>query len=128
MRFLALVPAVAAVALGSCAQQPAPPGAALAQTLAGRVAGPPQECVSQFGQDHAYAIDAQTIAYGSGRTIYINRLAAPCPAVDPVNTLITETYGGEYCRGDHVRGNEPGSIIPGPVCNLNYWVPYRLTR
>jgi hypothetical protein len=128
MRSLTLVPAVAAIAVGSCAQQPQPPGAALAQTLAGRVPGPPQECISEFGPDHPYAIDAQTIAYGSGRTIYINRLAGPCPGVDPVNTLITETYGGEYCRGDHIRGKEIGSIIPGPVCILQNWVPYRLPR
>lgn len=125
MRSLILVPALAATALGSCAQQPAPPGSALAQTLAGRVAGPPQECISEFGQDHPYVIDPQTIAYGYGRTIYINRLAGPCPAVDPVNTLITETHGGMYCRGDPIRGKEPGAIIPGPVCILQNWVPYR---
>jgi len=124
MRSLILVPAAAAIALGSCAQQPQPPGAALAATLAGRVAGPPQECVSEFGSDHAYVVDPQTIAYGYGKTIYINRLAAPCPAVDPTNVLITESHGGEFCRGDHIRGAEPGAIIPGPVCNLNNWVPY----
>lgn len=126
MRSLILIPAVTAITLGSCAQPPAPPGAFLAQALAGRVPGPPQECISGFGQDHPYVIDPQTIAYGSGRTIYINRLAAPCPGVDQVNTLITETYGGMYCRGDHVRGKEPGAIIPGPVCILNNWVPYRM--
>jgi hypothetical protein len=25
-----------------------------------------------------------------------------------------------------VRGLEPGGIIPGPSCNLQDWVPYRL--
>ena len=33
--------------------------------------------------------------------------------------------GGQYCRGDRVRGLEPGAIIPGPTCNLGDWVPYR---
>lgn len=124
MRSLVLFPAIVAIALASCAQQPQPPGAAVAQALAGRVAGPAQECISEFGQDHPYVIDPQTIAYGYGRTIYINRLAGPCPSVDPMNVLITETHGGMFCRGDHIRGAEPGTIIPGPVCILNQWVPY----
>ena len=124
MRFLILVPAVASIALGSCMQPPAPPGAAVAQALAGRVAGAPQECISEFGQDHPYVIDPQTIAYGYGRTIYVNHLAGPCPSVDPMNVLITESHGGMFCRGDHIRGAAPGDIIPGPVCILNPWVPY----
>lgn len=125
MRPLSLVPAAAAVALASCAQPPAPPGAAVAQALAGRVAGRAQTCVAEFGSDHPYVIDPQTIAYGYGKTIYINHLAAPCPDIDRMNILITEVHGGSYCRGDHIRGVEPGGIIPGPVCILGDWVPYR---
>jgi hypothetical protein len=124
MRSLILI-AAAAIALGSCAQQQPPPGAAVASALAGRVPGPPQECISEFGSDHPYVLDAQTIAYGYGRTIYVNRLAGPCPAVDPTNVLIIESHGGMFCRGDRIRGAEPGAIIPGPSCNLNNWVPYR---
>lgn len=126
MRSLGLIVPLAAVALGSCMQPPQPPGAEVAQALAGRiVAGPPQACVSQFGSDHMYVMDRQTVAYGYGKTIYVNRLAAPCPGIEQMNTLITESYGGMHCRGDHVRGIEPGGIIPGPVCILQNWVPYR---
>jgi hypothetical protein len=125
MRSLIAIAPVAAFALGSCTQPPAPPGAAFAQTVAGRIAGPPQSCVSHFGSDHPYVIDPQTLAYGYGRTIYVNRLGAPCPGVDQSNILITESYGGMYCRGDRIRGSEPGAIIPGPVCILHDWVPYR---
>ena|SRR5947208_12347870 len=125
MRSLVLISPAIALALASCIQPPEPPGAALAQALAGKVpAGPPRSCISQFGSDHMYVIDAQTIAYGYGRTIYVNHLAGRCPGVDPLNTLITESHGGMHCRGDHIRGIEPGGIIPGPVCILNDWVPY----
>lgn len=126
MRSLGLTLPLFAMALASCAQPPQPAGAEVAQALAGRVvAGPPQTCVSQFGSDHMYALDPQTVAYGYGKTIYVNRLAAPCPAVHQLNTLISESYGGMHCRGDRIRGAEPGAIIPGPVCILQNWVPYR---
>ena len=124
MRIVTLVPAVAAIALGSCAQPPAPPGAALAQTLAGRVPGKPQTCISPFGQQGPYIIDRQSIGYGYGKTVYVNRLRAPCPGMDQMNILITETHGGMYCSGDHVRAAEPGAIIPGPVCLLGDWTPF----
>ena len=124
MRSLIGIAPVVALALASCTQPPAPPGAAFAQAVAGRVAGPPRSCISPFGSDHVYVIDPQTIAYGYGKTLYVNRLGAPCPGVDQTNILITETYGGMHCRGDRIRGAEPGAIIPGPVCILNDWVPY----
>jgi hypothetical protein len=125
MRSLIFVAPVAAFALASCTQPPAPPRAAFAQVIAGRIAGPPQSCISQFGSDHLYAIDPQTLAYGYGRTIYVNHLGAPCPGVEQSNILITESYGGMHCRGDRIRGSEPGAIIAGPVCILHDWVPYR---
>ena len=125
MRSLVRLAPIAALAVASCTQPPEPPGAAVAQALAGRVPiGPPRTCVSQFGDDHMQVIDAQTIGYEQGRTLYVNRLAAPCPGVHQLNTLITESHGGMHCRGDHIRGIEPGAIIAGPVCILNDWVPY----
>ena len=66
-----------------------------------------------------------TLAYGSGATIYINRLGASCPGLRELSTIIAEVHGSEYCRGDRICANEPGSIIPGPTCNLGDWVPYR---
>lgn len=124
MRTLTLVPAAIACAVAGCTQPPSPPGAAFAQAVAGRTAGKPQTCVSEFGQDHPYVIDPQTIAYGYGKTIYINHLSEPCPGVEQMNILITETHGGMFCKGDHIRGAAPGDIIPGPVCFIGNWTPY----
>ena len=125
MRALMLIAATALVA--SCSRPVIPPGNAFAETVAGRVAGPPQTCISSNPAENLHVIDPQTVAYGYGRTIYINRLAAACPALSQFNTIIAEaSTGNEYCRGDRVRGLETGAIIPGPSCNLGDWVPYRM--
>ncbi|HEX8415024.1 MAG TPA: hypothetical protein VF637_14230 [Sphingomicrobium sp.] len=115
------------VALASCAPQGMQPGApdALGQELAGRTPAGTSNCVSQFGSQNVRVVNPTTIAYGHGRTVYINRLTSACPALSPHNTLIIESQGGQYCRGDHVRGLEPGAIIPGPTCFLGDWTAYR---
>ena len=112
-------------AAAGCAPQPAPDTSGLARELAGYTPGQPQSCIGTFANQNLRVIDPQTIAYGNGRTIYVNKLQAPCPAVDQLNTLIVEAQVGQYCRGDRVRGLEPGGIIPGPSCVLQDWVPYR---
>lgn len=123
MRPLILI--AAAFAISSCTRPAQPPGAAFAQQLAGYVAGAPKTCVSSFPDQNLHAVDSQTIAYGYGRTISVNRLGGACPGLSPYNTIIVDAHGGEYCRGDRVRGLEPGAGIPGPWCNLGDWVPYR---
>ena len=123
----ALVPITAATLLLSCsAPPPSPPGMALARETTGRIAGPAKNCIPTNSSMNLHALDAETLAYGWGPTIYINHLAGPCPGVDPQSTLIVvPNLGGEYCRGDRIRGREFGGSIPGPVCILNDWVPYR---
>jgi hypothetical protein len=123
MRELVLI--LAAMTLVSCSRPVSAPGSDFAQLTAGRVAGAPQTCISTDQSSGLRAIDEQTLAYGSGRTVYINRLAGPCPGVQPLGTLIIEAQGTQYCRGDRVRGREMGSIIAGPTCILENWVPYR---
>lgn len=123
MRELVLILAVAG--LSGCTRPVSPPGSDLAQLTAGRVAGAPQTCISTNQSSGLRAIDEQTLAYGSGRTIYINHLGGPCPGIQPLSTLIIEAQGTQYCRGDRVRGREMGSIIAGPTCILGNWVPYR---
>jgi hypothetical protein len=114
----------AALAVASCNRPALLPGAAFAQETAGRIAQAPRTCISTFGSENLRPLDRATLAFGSGRTIYINRLAAECPGLEPLNTLIVEAQGSQYCRGDRVRGLEPGGLIPGPTCILGDWVPY----
>ncbi|MEO8453889.1 MAG: hypothetical protein ABI454_01905 [Sphingomicrobium sp.] len=114
------------VLLAGCARPVEPASVGLARELANYVPGQAESCVSSRPAEGLRVIDARTIAYGSGRTVYVNHLAGPCPALSPYNTIIVDTQGGQYCRGDRVRGLEPGSIIPGPSCNLGSWTPYRM--
>jgi hypothetical protein len=124
MRILMLI--AAAATIGSCSRPVTPPRNALAEDIGGRLAGPAQSCVSTMPNQNLRILDPQTIAYGWGKTIYVNRLPGPCPTLSQFNTIIVDAgSGSEYCRGDRVRGLEPGSIIAGPTCNLGDWVSYR---
>ena len=118
---------IIAFALAACApaNMARAPNDSLARELAGRVAGQPQNCISTWPNQGLRVIDSRTVATDRGPTLWINRLAAGCPALSPYNTVIVEVRGSQYCRGDHVRGLEPGAIIPGPTCFLGDWVPYR---
>ena len=124
MRALMLIAATALTV--SCTRPVSPSGSGYADAIAGRVAGKPQTCIQNNAAENLQVLDPQTLAYGHGRTIFINRLGTSCPALNQWNTIVVEaSTGGNYCRGDRVRGLEPGAIIPGPSCNLDYWVPYR---
>ena len=120
---------LAGAALASC--QPvalapvAPAGDELGRELAGRVAGAPQSCISTDYSQSLRAIDSATVASERGTILWINRLQQACPGLSPYNALIAERGGGQLCRGDRVRGQEPGATIAGPSCNLRDWVPYR---
>lgn len=111
--------------VASCMQSNAPIDAPLSHELAGRAVGAPQACIPTMSNDSLSAIDSTTLVYRSGTTIYLNHPSAPCSAIAPFNTLIVEAQAGHYCRGDRVRGLEPGATIAGPVCILGDWVPYR---
>ncbi len=113
------------LALAACARPALPSDADLMRVIAGRAAGPAQSCLpSGFGES-LRAVDPSTLAYGSGRTVYINRLGASCPGLQDFSTIVVENASSQYCRGDRIRPIAPGAIIPGPTCNLGEWVPYR---
>ncbi len=114
-----------ALPLAACTAQPAPIGAARTSELTGRVAGPAQSCVPTQPTRNLQIVDDSALIYGSGRTLYLNHLRAACPGLNPTTTLIFDLHASEYCSGDHFRTIETGSSVPGPVCLLGDWVPYR---
>lgn len=122
MRKLFLI--AAAVAANACSPA-ASPGVGLAQETAGRIAGPAHSCISSDAGQGLRVLDAQTLAYGWGRTLYINHLDPGCPGISSTSTLLVDRLGPQYCRGDRVQGLEAGASIPGPMCVLGDWVPYR---
>jgi hypothetical protein len=114
-----------AMILASCGEPVATTSATPADELAGRLAGAPQSCVPSLPNESLRVLNSSTIAFGFGSTIYINHFGAPCPGVEQLNTLIVDVQTDRYCRGDRVRGLEPGAIIAGPTCILGDWIPYR---
>ena len=113
-----------AILAGSCA--PAQPASrAVLPELAGRTAGPPQRCVAASQGTSLRIADPHTVVYGSGRTIWINRLASNCLRTGPLDILIAEPTGTQYCRGDRIHSVDPVSKIPGPYCLLGDFIPYR---
>lgn len=117
------------IALSGCAATAADSASsqdALGRELAGLTAGDPANCVSSSGTGGSLqVVDSQTLVYRSGRTIWVNRLASGCPGMRPLDTLIVEANGSQYCRGDRLRSVAPGRSIPGPVCVLGEFTPYR---
>ena len=99
--------------------------AALDRDLAQRSAGPAETCVPQRPNQSLRAVDRRTIVYEDGRTLWVNRLEANCPSLRPDSILIVETFANRYCRNDRVRALEPGARIPGPICRLGSFTPYR---
>jgi hypothetical protein len=97
----------------------------LASELAGRSAGEPRECVSASPGSGLTARGRQALVYRRGETLWVNRLAAACPGLDEMSQIIIEVQGSRYCRGDHFRTREPGLSIPGPICVLGNFTPYR---
>ena len=115
-----------ALLAGGCTRPAEPEGAGFARELEGKVAGKPQSCISSFPAQNLRIVDSSTVAYGYGRTIYVNRLGGPCPALSQHNTIIVDAAdGSQYCRGNRIRGLETGAVIPGPWCTLSDWVPYQ---
>lgn len=115
-----------ALLLGSCA---APQSYADRQgppiELAGALPGAAQRCLmlNQIDLLRVSQNDPHTLVYGSGRTMWANRLGQCSFGRNDV--LVTEPTGSQLCGGDIVRSFDRNSRIPGPSCVLSEFVPYR---
>ena len=117
---------VLALALSGCATAAsAPPGNSVAREIAGRAPGAVRACIDTIPNHNVRVLDSAALAYDEGRVLWVNRLRSRCQGLSPANIVIIESRSGQYCSGDHVRGLEQGGIIPGPVCLLGKWTPYR---
>ena len=116
------------ILLSGCASQlnSGEEGEDLARELEGRTAGEATRCIPVQQTTSLTVVDRRTLAYRTGRTTWVNRLDSDCPGLRPLTTLIVEANGSQYCRGDRVRTIDAGSQIPGPICILGDFTPYRL--
>jgi hypothetical protein len=96
--------------------------------LTGLTAGQAQSCVVADDVTMLRVLDARSIGYERGGTLWVSRLPRDCPALSQSDRLAVEMHGREYCRGDRFRTVTPGMTVAGPVCDLGDFVPYRRPR
>lgn len=98
----------------------------LARALNGRVAGPPQSCLSTLRAGDMHVVDDNTILYTSGGTTFLNNPPGGCPGLAlPGNTMVSRPFGSQSCRGDIVQIiNLPTGMSSGS-CTLGEFIPYR---
>jgi hypothetical protein len=111
--------------LCACSDQP-PQAAGPAQIveLAGRTAGPAQQCVTFRPNESLRRTDSDrhVLLYGSGRTIWVNHLGSCSFGIN--DALLVERTGSDVCRGEIIRSFDATTKIPGPACILGDFVPY----
>lgn len=132
MIFAALVtPALALAACGEMDSTPAPltdkQAEQLNKQLAGKTAGAPQNCISDFHTDNMIRVSDDILLYRvSGNLVYRNNLRGSCPGLArDSDIVVSEQFGAQKCRGDLLRLVDRTSGIPGPVCSLGEFIPYR---
>lgn len=101
--------------------------ALLQKQIGGKVAGEPVSCISSMHNGNIIRVSDDMLLYRvSGRLVYQNRLKSPCPGLARDNdVMVTEQFGSQQCRGDIIRLVDRVGGIPGPVCILGDFVPYR---
>ena len=112
------------LAAGCAPVGPAPVQVQVAD-LAGRSAGPPQRCTTIVRGEGLRPVDADTVVYGRGKTLFVSELGPRCAGFPLGHVLVVEPIGSQYCRGDRVRSFDATSRVPGPACILGDFVPYR---
>lgn len=99
----------------------------LRANLAGRIAGPPQNCISTFRSNDMTVIDNQTLLFRDGATVWLNNTAGGCaPLADGGYTLVTENFGSALCRGTIARvvSQDSNRVVMGN-CVMGDFIPYR---
>ncbi|MCP9222046.1 hypothetical protein MKP08_04700 [Erythrobacter sp. LQ02-29] len=118
--------AMAVVPAASAQDAPSKGEQKLAKMLEGRVAGEAEDCIFVSGTSPQMTIiDKTAIVYRQGSTIWVNRPEHP-ENLDDSDILVTERFGGNFCRLDHTYMiDRTGGFYSGPVF-LGEFVPYRL--
>jgi hypothetical protein len=100
--------------------------AAKDDTLAGRVAGEPVECISNFETNsQVRIIDSKTIAYSrTAKRTWITHPRGNCPGLQPFRTLVVERRGSQLCRGDRFRTVRSPATVPSGACFFGTFTPY----
>ena len=101
----------------------------LARLLDGRVAGPPQNCITTWPNSAMRAIDGTAYVFGSGRVIYVNRTREP-HRIDDDDILVIRKFGSgtQLCTHDIITTLDRGSQMYSGNVSLGDFIPYRLAK
>ena len=126
----------AVAALGSCATaspeemaaQAARDQAKLASLTAGKVAGAPMSCLSQWRSRDMVVVNENVVAFRDGqKRVYVNHMSGPCNGLGPGrNALVTQTTGSSLCRGDIAQVFDNAARVNIGSCSFGDFVPYTL--
>ena len=105
-------------------------GITLAKQLDGKVAGAPQNCISDYNATNLIRVSDDILLYRvSGSLVYENRLRYSCPGLArDSDIIVSEQFGSQKCRGDLIRLVDRTSGIQGPTCSLGEFEPYRKAK
>jgi hypothetical protein len=95
----------------------------LAKLLEGRVAGEPENCISEWQSRNMRVIDGTALVYGRGDTIYVNRTRNP-QDIDRHDLLVFYRFGSQLCRLDRVTTTDRISGFYTGNIFLTDFVPY----
>ena len=100
--------------------------AKLAKVLAGRTAGSPVRCAAGFRNDDMTVIDDQTIIFGKGKTVYLQKPAGGCPSLRLGGySLVSRQFGSNRaCQGDINEVVDVRSGVTVGSCVFASFVPY----
>jgi hypothetical protein len=101
--------------------------AKLAAALAGRIAGPAQDCVNErdLGGNESYGARVILFRGPTDDVVYVNRPSARCPGLDSGWALRVRTPAARLCRGDIATVFDPVSGTDWGGCSLGEFTPYR---
>lgn len=129
-----LLAASSAAMLASCSTTPsqvtrsAEAQQELDKALAGRVAGPPVDCLPHSrSTGDMQIIDDWTILFKDGSTVYLQSPRGGCPGIaSHRNILVTRLRGTtQLCNGEISNLVDPATGIGGGACVFSKFIPYR---
>ena len=117
--------------VASCNAAPPPPvttgqASTAARLLAGKVAGPPVNCISDFRAYDMRWLDSDTVAFkASGNRVYVNHFQGGCDNYGGRYALVTRQVAtAQLCRGDIASLVDTTSRYQAGSCVFGDFIPY----
>lgn len=124
-KLLPLLAGSVALLAGSAWAKPADHEAELARAVAGRVAGPPVDCIDMHRVISSHIIPGTAIVYDAGGVVYVNRPRAGAESMDQWDIMVNRLYSSELCSVDTVQLIDQSSHMFTGTVFLGEFVPYR---